>query len=74
MRLEGFEIISFPQVSSLTPQAYNHTSVLLGGQSASKTDGRGSNPRTRAFADVARFRRHRSCKAAHAGANPVVGS
>lgn len=48
-------------------------SVLLGEQSASKTDGQGSNPCARALPTWLDLERRRSCKPDHAGANPVVG-
>src|SRR6185295_291008 len=50
-----------------------YTSVFLGEQPASKTGGRGSNPRARACRR-GRTARHRFCKPIDAGANPVVGS
>ena len=62
-----------------------YTNVLLGEQSASKTDRRGSNPRVRALYSVLStwyffpptwldLERLRPRKPVHAGANPVVGS
>ena len=51
------------------------TSVLLGELAASKTASRGSTPRARADWPTWLDRsRHRFCKPADAGANPVVGS
>ncbi len=48
--------------------------MLLGEQPVSKAGGRGSTPRARAWPTWLDLERRLSCKQAHAGANPVVGS
>ena len=54
------------------PNCYR--SVLLGEQAVSKAAGQGSNPCAPASPTWLDAERHRSCKPADTGANPVVGS